>query len=107
MKGETSAQAAARKHGLTVAEIEEWRERFLLGAENVLRARPKDEEALKDEHSKKLTQKIGAFVLDLDIVATKDPRSPRGRPTSEGHPRRRVGATAVPGGRATAWRKPS
>jgi transposase-like protein len=80
LKGETSAQAAARKHGLTVAEIEEWRERFLLGAENALRARPKDEEALKDEHIKKLKQKIGELVLDLDILkeATKDrPFPPR------------------------------
>jgi transposase-like protein len=80
LKGETSAPAAARKHGLTVAEIEEWRERFLLGAENALRARPKDEEALKDEHIKKLKQKIGELVLDLDIFkeATKDrPFPPR------------------------------
>src|SRR5262245_47785752 len=74
VKGETSAQAAARKHGLTVAEIEEWRDRFLLGAENALRARPKDEEALKDEQIKRLKQKIGELVLDLDILkeATKD-----------------------------------
>jgi hypothetical protein len=49
LKGETSTQAAARKHGLTVAEVEEWRDRFLLGAENALRVRPKDEDALKDE----------------------------------------------------------
>jgi hypothetical protein len=54
LKGETSVPAAARKHGLTVAEVEEWRERFLFGAENALRARPKDEEALKDEQIKKL-----------------------------------------------------
>src|SRR5215813_473724 len=37
VKAETSAQAAARTHGLTVAEIEEWRDRFLLAAENALR----------------------------------------------------------------------
>ena len=43
LKGETSAQVAARKQGLTVAEVEEWRDRFLLGAENALRARPKDD----------------------------------------------------------------
>jgi transposase-like protein len=74
VKGETSAQAAARKHDLTVAEIEEWRDRFLLAAENALRARPKDEEALKDEQIKRLKQKIGELVLDLDILkeATKD-----------------------------------
>ena len=80
LKGETSAQAAARKHGLTVAEVEEWRERFLLGAENALRARPRDDEALKDEQIKRLKQKIGDLVLDLDILkeATKErPFPPR------------------------------
>ena len=83
MKEETSAQAAARKHGLTVAETEEWRDRFLLGAENTLRARPKDEDALKDEQIKRLKQKIGELVLDLDILeATKD-RPVRPRPSEE------------------------
>jgi transposase-like protein len=84
VKGETSAQAAARKHGLTVAEIEEWRDRFLLAAENALRARPKDEEALKDEQIKRLKQKIGELVLDLDILkeATKDRPFPP-RPSEE------------------------
>ena len=74
LKGETSVAAAARKHGLTVTEVEEWRERFLLGAENALRTRPRDEEALKDEQIKRLKQKIGDLVLDLDILkeATKD-----------------------------------
>ena len=74
LKGETSAQAAAGKHGLTVAEVEEWRDRFLLGTENALRARPKDEDALKDEQIKKLKQKVGELVLDLDILkeASKD-----------------------------------
>src|SRR5215472_14618426 len=84
LKGETSAQAAARKHGLTVAEVEEWRDLFLLGAENALRARPKDEEALKDEQIKKLKQKVGELVLDLDILkeATKDRPFPP-RPSEE------------------------
>ena len=68
LKGETSAQEAARKHGLTVAEIEDWKERFLLAAENALRSRPKDEEALKDERIKKLERKIGEMVLDMDIL---------------------------------------
>ena len=49
---------AARKHGLTVAEVEAWREKFLLGAENALRTRLKDEDAVKDEQIKKLKQKI-------------------------------------------------
>jgi transposase-like protein len=68
LKGETSAQEAARKHGLRVAEIEEWKDRYLLAAENALRSKPRDEEALKDERIKKLTQKIGELVLDNDIL---------------------------------------
>ena len=44
--------------------------RFLLGAENALRSRPRDEEALKDEEIKKLKQKIGDLVMDLDILQT-------------------------------------
>ena len=59
LKGETSIAEAARKHGVTVAEVEDWQQRFLVGAENALRSRPKDEEALKEEHIKKLKQKIG------------------------------------------------
>lgn len=68
LKGETSVAEAARTPGLTVAEIEDWREKFLLGAKNALRSRPKDEEALKDEQIKKLKQKMGDLVLDNDIL---------------------------------------
>ena len=32
LKGETTAAEAARHHGLKVAEVEEWRDRFLLGS---------------------------------------------------------------------------
>lgn len=59
LRGETGVQEAARKHGLTVAEIEQWRDRFLMGAENALRSRPHDEEALKKEEIKRLKQKVG------------------------------------------------
>ena len=52
LKGETSVAEAARKYGLTVAEVEAWREKFLLGAENALRTRPKDEDAVMDEQIK-------------------------------------------------------
>ena len=56
LKGETSVAEAARTHGLTVAEVEEWREKFLLGAENALRSLPKDEQI------KKLKQNNGDVV---------------------------------------------
>lgn len=68
LKGETSVAEAARQHGLTVAEIEDWREKFLVGAENALWTRPRDEEALKDEQIKKLKQKIGDLVFDNDML---------------------------------------
>ena len=73
LRGETSVQEAARRHDLTVAEVEEWKDRYLLAAENALRSRPKDEEALKDEQIKKLERKVGQLVMDLEIFkeATK------------------------------------
>lgn len=49
LKGDTFVAEAARTHGLTVAAVEDWREKFLVGAENALRTRPKDEDAVKDE----------------------------------------------------------
>jgi hypothetical protein len=54
LQGETSVQEAARQPGLTVAEVEDWRDKFLLGAENALRSRPRNEEALRDEEMKRL-----------------------------------------------------
>jgi len=68
IRGETSVQEAARKHGLTVAEIEDWKDRALAAMENSLRSRPKDEEALKDEQIKKLKQKVGELVLESDVL---------------------------------------
>ena len=83
LKGETSVVEAARKHGLTVAEVEAWREKFLLGAENALRTRPKDDEALKEEQVKKLKQKIGELVLDNDILREALKPYPLDRKTSD------------------------
>ena len=83
LKGETSVAEAARLHGLTVAEIEDWREKFLLGAENALRSRPRDEEAIKDEQIKKLKQKIGDLVLDNDILREALKPYPLDRKTSD------------------------
>ncbi len=83
VKGDTSIQEAARQHGLTVAEIEDWKERFFLGAENALRARPKDDEALREEQIKKLKQKIGDLVMDIDILKEAAKRHPPTPGTSE------------------------
>lgn len=68
LKGETSAAEAARKHGLTIAELETWKDRFLMGAENALRGKPRNDEALKDEEINRLKRKIGDLVMDIDIL---------------------------------------
>ena len=83
LKGETSVAEAARMHGLTMAEVEDWREKFLSGAENALRTRPKDEDAVKDEQIKKLKQKIGDLVLDNDILREALKPYPLHRKTSD------------------------
>ena len=56
-EGRTSIAEAARTNGQTVAEVEEWREKLLLKAENVLRRRSKDEETVIGEQ---LTRCAGA-----------------------------------------------
>jgi transposase-like protein len=84
IRGETSVQEAARKHGLTVAEVEEWKEKFLLAAENALRSRPRDEEALREEQIRRLKQKVGELVLGIDILKEAMKGHPFVRGTSDG-----------------------
>ena len=83
LKAETSVADAARRHGLTVAEVEDWREKVLLGAVNALRTRPNDEEALKDEQMKRLKQTVGELVLDNDILREALKPYPLDRKTSD------------------------
>ena len=84
LRGETSAQEAARKHGLTVAEIEDWQERFLSGAENSLRAKPRDDEAQTEEELRRLKQKVGELIMDNDILKETVKRAvPLGQRTCE------------------------
>ncbi len=80
VKGETSAAEAARRHGLTVAEVERWKQQFFAAGENALRARPKDEEAVKDEQIERLRRKVGELVLDIDILKEAN----KGRPFEPG-----------------------
>jgi transposase-like protein len=83
IKGETSVAEAARQHGLTVGEVEAWQEQFLRAAENGLRRRPKDEEALKEEQIKKLKQKIGDLVVENDVLREALKPYPLGREMSD------------------------
>ena len=53
-----------------MAEVEDWQDKFLAGAENSLRSKPREEDAMKDELIKQLKQKVGELVLDNDILKT-------------------------------------
>jgi transposase-like protein len=79
LKGETTAVEAARRHGLKVAEVEQWRDRFLLRAENALRAHQMEDEALREEAINRLKRKVGELTMDLDIL-----REAARRPTTPG-----------------------
>jgi transposase-like protein len=81
LRGDTTAAEAARKYGLTVGEIEEWRDRFLAGAENALRSRLLDEEVQKDHEVKRLKQKVGELVMELDIIK----EAIKGHPSQKPH----------------------
>ena len=73
LRGDTSVAEAARNHGVTVADVEDWRQRFLMGAEHALRSRPAAEDGQQERELKRLTQQVGELVMDVDILkeATK------------------------------------
>ena len=59
IKGETSAAEAARKHGLTVAEVEGWKEKFLRRPRTPCAHGPRTRRRCK-EQIKKLKRKVGS-----------------------------------------------
>ena len=54
-----------------------------MGAENALRPKPQDDEALSEEQINKLKQKIGDLVMDMDILREAAKRHPPTPGTSE------------------------
>lgn len=68
IKGKTTAPDVARQHGLTVAEVETWLERFIDGGKEFLRAVPRDSEARFEAEKKDLHAKIGEQSLQLDAL---------------------------------------
>src|SRR5262245_8782302 len=66
LKGEMTFEDVAARHGLAVSELEEWKERLLAAAHNALRSRPRDEDALREEQIRRLKEKVGELVLEVD-----------------------------------------
>lgn len=66
LREEISVTEVAQQHGLTVAEVENCREKVLRGAEFALRTGTQDEEVLKEDEIKKLKQKVAELVMEDD-----------------------------------------
>jgi len=65
LKGKTTAAEVARRHDLTVSEVEGWIEEGLAGMENALRAHPRD---LREEYERKFAdahQALGEAQLQI------------------------------------------
>ena len=68
IKGLTTAAEVARKHGLTVAEVEGWVEAGLQGLEDRLRSNPRDAQTEWEAERKELYAKIGELTLEKEIL---------------------------------------
>ena len=67
IKGKTTAVEVARKHALTVSEVEGWLEEFLEGGKERLRARPRDAEARHAAEKKELLAKVGELTMQMEV----------------------------------------
>jgi len=68
LKGKTTVAEVARRHGLTVSEVEGWIEEGLAGMENALRARPRD---VREAYERKLAeayQALGEAQLQIKVL---------------------------------------
>lgn len=68
IKGKTTVAQAARAHGLTVGEVEQWLEDFTTQGTEALRAHPRDAEARHLAERKQLLAKIGELTMDMEIL---------------------------------------
>lgn len=68
IKGKATPADAARLHGLTVADVESWVEKFMEGGREGLRAVPRDLEAKFEAERKDLLAKVGELTLQVDVL---------------------------------------
>lgn len=68
IRGETTVEKAAREYGLKVQQVQHWYDEFLSGGENSLRSRPREEQERKEREIRKLKQKVGELVMDIEIL---------------------------------------
>jgi len=68
IKGKTTAAEVARQHGLTIAEVDSWTDRFMQGAEEFLKALPKEIEERHGAEKKDLLAKIGEQAMQIEVL---------------------------------------
>jgi len=68
IKGLTTTAEAARKYGLTVAEVERWVDAALHAMESGLRSNPKEAAEEWEAEKKDLFAKIGQLSLEVDLL---------------------------------------
>ena len=64
----TQVTMVADYRGLTVAEIEQWREDFLSQGTEALRSHPRDREAQWEAEKQRLQAKVGELALEVDVL---------------------------------------
>jgi len=68
IKGLATPAEIARKHGLTVAEVERWVELSLQAMEDWLRSNPKEAALEWESEKKELYAKIGQLSLEVEVL---------------------------------------
>ena len=68
IKGKTTAAEVARAHGLTVAEVERWRDDFISQGSEALRSHPRDLATQFEAREQQLLAKVGELTLAVDIL---------------------------------------
>jgi len=68
IKGLTTPAEVARKHGLTVGEVEKWIDDGIRGMEDRLRSNPRDLDAAHEAEKKDLFAKIGRLSLEVEVL---------------------------------------
>lgn len=67
IKGKTTAAEVARQHGLTVADVEQWKDVFIQQGTEALRSNPRDVSAQHEAEKKDLLAKVGELTLHVEV----------------------------------------
>ncbi len=68
IKGIATPAEVARKHGLTVNDVEGWIETFMKAGEDRLRSNPRDQKTEWEAEKKDLYAKVGELSLKVDVL---------------------------------------